>query len=630
LSPVAEGHPEAVRTLGRLADALINKPVPPAKFLEPARTAWATITSHQRIALLETLIDAPFAVRGSSGERYLRALIFLSADLDPGVVGPLLTAYALRQCYVTSPGEGIRAEKVGNACLWALAAMPEGAGVPFLARILARTKYPKVRAKIDDKLNEAAAAIGLSRADLDELTVPTHDLDRKGQYIVGLPGGRAIIRTTGRRRVSTEWMTESGRVLKAPSATMRADKPGLKRIREAAKGIEADLGTLIFRLQHLYLEDRCWHAAEWRARYLDHPLVGTLARRLLWRIDTPGGQRLAALWDEDGAAMRDAAGTEVRLDGSTVRLWHPIESDESEVQAWRSRLEQLAIAQPFPQVWREVYAMTEAERATGTYSNRWAGHILKQHQAITLARRNGWRTAHLLIFDSCNESWHLLIGAHRLVVDFRVEAPAGANPPTNDDGIFRFVTTDRIQFHPVLGENLDNAYGPERGPPVSLDAIPLRVFSEVMRQADLLTAIASIAADPEWADHGDAWLPESFGGMAIRYRTQAQNAPLEESGRLRHAMLERIMPRLKIADRISLDERYLIVRGNVHTYRIHLGSAAAFVDRRHICIVPKTTNDGARLWLPFEGDRTLSIILSKALLLVADDKITDPIILAQL
>jgi hypothetical protein len=45
--------------------------------------------------------------------------------------------------------------------------------------------------------------------------------------------------------------------------------------------------------------------------------------------------------------------------------------------------------------------------------------------------------------------------------------------------------------------------------------------------------------------------------------------------------------------------------------------------------VPATA-EGGRLWLPFEGDRTLSIILSKAMLLAADDKITDPVILRQL
>ena len=95
-------------------------------------------------------------------------------------------------------------------------------------------------------------------------------------------------------------------------------------------------------------------------------------------------------------------------------------------------------------------------------------------------------------------------------------------------------------------------------------------------------------------------------------------------------MLERIVPRLKIAPRLKLEDRYLVVRGTRHEYEIHLGSSACSRNGRHICIVPKSTTEGDRIWLPFEGDRTLSIILSKALLLAADDEITDPVILGQI
>ena len=54
-------------------------------------------------------------------------------------------------------------------------------------------------------------------------------------------------------------------------------------------------------------------------------------------------------------------------------------------------------------VWREVYALTDAERTTGTYSNRWAAHLLKQHQAMTLARLNGWRVTHRMWVDAPND-----------------------------------------------------------------------------------------------------------------------------------------------------------------------------------------------------------------------------------
>jgi len=55
---------------------------------------------------------------------------------------------------------------------------------------------------------------------------------------------------------------------------------------------------------------------------------------------------------------------------------------------------------------------------------------------------------------------------------------------------------------------------------------------------------------------------------------------------------------------------------------------------QYLCIVPgsygKSTGGADKIYLPFEGDRTLSIILSKALLLAEDDKITDSTITRQL
>ena len=52
---------------------------------------------------------------------------------------------------------------------------------------------------------------------------------------------------------------------------------------------------------------------------------------------------------------------------------------------------------------------------------------------------------------------------------------------------------------------------------------------------------------------------------------------------------------------------------------------------QYLCIVPKQTLAGnERIHLPFEGDGTLSIILSKAFLLADDAKIKDPTIVSQI
>jgi hypothetical protein len=76
-----------------------------------------------------------------------------------------------------------------------------------------------------------------------------------------------------------------------------------------------------------------------------------------------------------------------------------------------------------------------------------------------------------------------------------------------------------------------------------------------------------------------------------------------------------------------------VVKGDIRTYKIHLGSGNILMapNDRYLCIVPKQTTAGAnKVFLPFEGDGTLSVILSKAFLLAEDTKIKDPTIVSQL
>ena len=57
-------------------------------------------------------------------------------------------------------------------------------------------------------------------------------------------------------------------------------------------------------------------------------------------------------------------------------------------------------------------------------------------------------------------------------------------------------------------------------------------------------------------------------------------------------------------------------------------------DNQYLCIVPQRWGAGqdaaGRLYLPFEGDSVLSVILSKAMLLANDAAITDPTITRQI
>ncbi len=138
-----------------------------------------------------------------------------------------------------------------------------------------------------------------------------------------------------------------------------------------------------------------------------------------------------------------------------------------------------------------------------------------------------------------------------------------------------------------------------------------------MRDIDLFVGVASVGNDPNWLDGGfdperrDYWHRYSFGELAASAET-------------RREVLREVIPKLTIADRCRFEERYLIVRGDVRTYKIHFGSTNVLMEPNdeYLCILPASRDrKGDRVFLPFDGDERLSIILSKALMLTADRRI---------
>jgi hypothetical protein len=205
---------------------------------------------------------------------------------------------------------------------------------------------------------------------------------------------------------------------------------------------------------------------------------------------------------------------------------------------------------------------------------------------------------------------------------------------TNESGVYLYLATDQARIYPIDAPPLyahasGGGYGLwNRGidEPPPLEEVPPLAFSEVMRDVDLFVGVASVGNDPNWADggpggrHRDYWQGHSFGELSATART-------------RRAQLERLLPRLRIADRCSLSDRFLHVRGELRGYKIHLGSGNILMtpNDQCLCIVPRQPAAGRdRVFLPFEGDGVLSVILSKAFLLADDAKITDPTITSQI
>ena len=545
--------------------------------------------------------------------------------------------------YRKAPGIGPRCVRVGNAGVFMLGQIPGMTAIGQLALLKAKVKFKPAQMGIARALNAAADRAGLSREEIEELGVPTYGLEEVDTRRESLGDFTAELVVTGTSSTVLRWLKPDGKPQKSvPKAVQNQFAEELKELKQAAKDIQKMLPVQRDRIEAVYLQQKDWDYATWRDRYLDRPLVGTLARRLIWWFTNSEDEaEVAGIWHEGRLVDVNDRPLATLNDTTRVRLWHPLDEPLDRVLAWRTWLLDRQIAQPFKQAHREIYLLTPAEENTGVYSNRFAAHIIKQHQFNALCGQRGWNNTLRLMVDDCYRPASLYLDRWNLRAEFWIEG-IGDNygVDTTEAGSYLYLATDQVRFYPIDsrhnyayaggGGYSNESWGGQElpvGEPIALDLIPKLVFSEVMRDVDLFVGVASVGNDPNWSDGGpegrhlDYWQSYSFGELSATATTRRQ-------------LLETLIPRLKIRDRCSFTDRFLVVRGELRTYKIHLGSGNILMEPNdeYLCIVPSGKQEvgSGQVFLPFEGDRILSIVLSKVFLLAEDTKITDPTIVQQI
>lgn len=532
------------------------------------------------------------------------------------------------------PGIGPRAIRVGNACIGALGLMGTPDALGQLALLKVKVKFGGARIAIDKALGKLSAQLDVPREDLEEMSVPAYGMTEVGRLSQEIGGFTANLTIISSRATELVWQRADGKLQKSlPAAVKKQHAEDVKELLDAKKDIEKMLPAQAERLDALYLQRKSWPLAVWRERYFDHPLVGALARRLIWNF-TSHRVTTAGTWIN--GSISDRYGNSLPLDQPdlAVSLWHPLEQGADTVLGWRHLLEEWGIVQPFKQAHREIYLVAPAEENTRVYSNRFAAHLLRQHQFNALCAARGWKNKLRLMVDDEYPPATRELAAWGLRAEFWIEA---AGEEALESGAYQYLSTDQVRFyqqdtaqvtaHAGGGGYRASGYLPASDP-LPLTGVHPLVFSEIMRDVDLFVGVAGVGNDPNWLDggtherHRDYWQSSSFGD-------------LNGSAQTRKTVLERLIPKLKIAGQCAINERFLEVRGKRHSYMIHLGSGNILISPqgKYLCIVPaqaQINKAGDKLFLPFEGDRTLAIILSKAFLLAADDKIADSTILRQL
>ena len=239
------------------------------------------------------------------------------------------------------------------------------------------------------------------------------------------------------------------------------------------------------------------------------------------------------------------------------------------------------IKQPFKQVFREYYPITEEERQERTISRRYAGLQVQPQKTVALLKGRGWTVDYEEGLQKVFYRDNLIVRMYALADWF---SPADIEAPTLEE----------IQF-----------FERETGKPVELEAVPPVLFSETMRDIDLAVSVAHVGGvDPE-----------------------ASHSTVE----MRTAIARELVSLLKLSN-VSFIGAHAKIHGTLADYSVHLGSGVVHGEGiGMIAILPVHSQARGRIFLPFaDDDPKTAEIMSRIILLSEDKKIKDPAILSQI
>jgi hypothetical protein len=312
------------------------------------------------------------------------------------------------------------------------------------------------------------------------------------------------------------------------------------------------------------------------ANMMRNPVIAPLVKSLVFKVEGHLGFLKSEFIQGPGGESYQLQPTE------EIIIAHPVHLFESgKWSSYQRHLFDEQIKQPFKQVFREFYQINADEKAAGTVSRRYAGHQIQPRKALALLKNRLWTVNYEEGLQKVSYKQNIIAAIHALADWF---SPSDIENPTIETLEF----FDRNTYRNI-----------------ELTKIPKVLFSETMRDVDLVVSVAHAGGvDPE----------------ASLTTIELRKVILLESLRL-----------MKIKN-VRIEGSFAHISGQLGEYNVHLGSGTVFKQATGaINILPVHSQHRGRIFLPFlDEDPKTAEILSKTILLANDTKINDPYILEQI
>jgi hypothetical protein len=300
------------------------------------------------------------------------------------------TARRLTPLILAWPGQGRNARAVAG--LGVLAGIGTDEALLHLHRISQRAKSANLRRAAATRIAEVADGLGLSAEQLADRLVPDFGLGSDGslrldygprQFVVGFDEQlRPFVTGADGKRL---------KALPKPGARDDAETAGAahRRFTVLKKDVRTVAAEQVRRLEQAMVDGRRWTAAEFRRLFVGHSLMWHIARRLVWVRFDGDGTPVGALRIAEDRSLATANDEPASLAaGDVLGIAHPLHLGE-DLSGWAETFADYELLQPFPQLGRPTFALTEPERAAG-HLKRFEGATVATTSVLLLDRR-GWR-----------------------------------------------------------------------------------------------------------------------------------------------------------------------------------------------------------------------------------------------
>lgn len=301
---------------------------------------------------------------------------------------------ASERCFEKHRNIGALNAKLGSACVLILGRQSTPESTQAIGEASRAAEHVTTKRSVAKAQEEVAKRTGERWDAIEVKSAPRFGLDSAGSFSESFGEHMATLRWSPAGVPQVVWTHGSSRraAKTIPAAVRESFALELEALRERIQELKKAVKAQARTLERLMIEGATFPVEFWLEHFVGHPLVGRLARQLVWNWDSvavasfASGEGDVASWRTlDGEIVEPAA-------AAIVSAWHPAAVSCGEVERWEKVILDFRIQQPFQQVARAAFRVEDGvERPSGGESVRFKERHLQEGVFAALCRERGWR-----------------------------------------------------------------------------------------------------------------------------------------------------------------------------------------------------------------------------------------------